>query len=186
MLMKTRKILPVRADARDFAIALLATVLLAAGCATAPSGTAPTASLPPPRLDPSRPVHIAVESPITHPWIWSDEIAESFYSRMLDGFRRAGYKGNIVYVHPGMDAPAGTQSISITIYRWRLNRDRSVEAVINADFDSGSGTKQPVGTLSGRSMHYFMSDSRLGLERAFDESAEEAARELLERLTPGH
>jgi len=185
MQMTTRPMFPTRARARGLAIALIATVLLAAGCATAPQGGVPVTPLAPARLDPSRPVHVAIDCPITHPWIWSDQIAESFYSRVVDGFRKAGYKGNIVYVSPGFAPPEGSQAISISIYRWRVNRDRSVEAVINADYDGGGGVKQPVGTFSGLSMHYFSSEGRLALERAFDESAVNAAQLLLQRLSPG-
>ena len=183
--MTIRTLFQTRAESRGLAIALLATVLLAAGCATSPQGGVPVAPLAPARLDPTRPVHVAVDCPITHPWIWSDQIAESFYSRVVDGFRKEGYKGNIVYVSPGFAPPEGTQSVWITIYRWRVNRDRSVEAVINADYDGGSGARQPVGTFSGLSMHYFSSDGRLALERAFDESAVNAAKQLLQRLSPG-
>jgi len=120
-----------------------------------------------------------------HPWIWSDEIAESFYNWMVKGFRSGGYQGGMVYVVPGRPAPVGAQSLAISIVRWRVNRDNSVEALISASYDAGDGVVRELGIVSGQSMSYFASQNRLSMDRAFDESAQDAARQLLARILPG-
>lgn len=165
-----------------FAALLVVVVLFAGGCATAPSTRTAERALPPPRIDESRPTHVSVESPITHPWIWSDEVAESFYSWISKGFRAGGYTGGLVYVQPGVAAPAASQQLALRIVRWRVARDGSVEAVMTATFNSGSSGDRDMGLISGQSMSYFMSPNRLGLERGFDESAQDAARQLLSRF----
>jgi hypothetical protein len=167
------------------ALFLVGFALLAGGCATSPERAAVVAEpLAPARLDTSRPLHVVVDSPITHPWIWSDRVAESFYNWIAKGFRAGGYNGGLVYVQSGREAPAGSQSLSISILQWRVRRDQSVEAVISGTYDAGDGVRREVGTVSGTSMRYFTSPNQLGLENAFDESAQAAARLLLERLTP--
>lgn len=171
---------------RRWAVLILAMALFAGGCATAPRPGAGTAGspLPPPRIDASRPLHISVDSPITHPWIWSDQVAESFYMRVVSGFRAGGYKGNLIYVQPGREAPSGSQLLALKIGEWRLNRDNSVEASIIATLDAGNGVVRDLGVTPGLSMHYLTAQNRPALERAFDESAEGAARQLLVKLSP--
>ena len=165
------------------ALAGIATVLFAGGCATAPTSTG-TKPGPPPHLDPSRPLQVSVESPITHPWIWTDQVAESFYSWMVKGFRAAGYQGSMVYVFPSRQTPQGTQRLELRIHTWKLDRDNSVEATIDAFYDSGDGVRHSLGVFRGESLKAFAMQDRISLDNAYDESAQNAAKDLLKAIAP--
>lgn len=173
-----------RAATSGFIVAILATVLLAGGCATAPTKPTVAKAGPPPRLDPSRPLQVSVESPITHPWIWDDRVAESFYSLVVKGFRAGGYQGSIVYVFSARETPRDTQRIELRLHSWKLNFDKSVEATMTAVYDSGDGVRHDLGIVRGESMAAFAMQDRISLEKAFDESARNAARNLLQEIAP--
>lgn len=166
-----------------FAALLVAAAFFAGGCATLAERSAK--NLPPPRIDDSRPVYVSVESPIMHPWIWSDEISESFYNGIVKGFREGGYEGGMIYLQRGREAPAGGQSIHVHILRWRAGRDDPVENMISVGYNAGDGVERDLGIVTGRAMYFVTPQDRLALDRAFDDSAQDAARQLLRRLSPG-
>ena len=76
------------------------------------------------------------------------------------------------------------RTIEATPEMHRLNRDNSVEADVHAVYDSGDGVKRSLGIFRGVSMKAFAMQDRFTLDAAYDESAQNAAKELLRKIAP--
>lgn len=148
-----------------FAVALLALALR-----SAPAQTPPLA------------LQVTVDVPATWRPFLADDIAQAFFSRIDDTFRRKGYLGGMTLVDRLDQAQANLPRLDITLIEWRIDRIGNVQCTFGAQLVNGKDAHN-LGLFSGTALRWrTRADNRWELDQAMDDSAHSAIRDLYAKL----
>lgn len=153
--------------------------LCAAGAAVAAFAfTATAATEKKPKEPADLIVHVEVPSLMGDSWR-EDEVVDVFVARVYDAFRREGYKGRIETDKSAK--PAGEQRLlEFNLMRWQAGRTGGTNCTFTVSVVRDGQKPVRLGVFSSDSLR--MGGGALAAAGAFEDSAEDALRDLYRRL----
>jgi len=126
-------------------------------------------------------LQIQVNVPPTWRPLWEDRVTDAFVSYLTDVFRRQGYKGEFDQVSAFDEPSAGCCLLTIHLIEWEMNHVGNIDCTFTADLQSKDSTRN-LGVFSGMAFRWVGGPGRFGLADAFGDAAEEASRQLYDRV----
>ncbi|GAB5559896.1 MAG: hypothetical protein SynsKO_15430 [Synoicihabitans sp.] len=109
------------------------------------------------------------------------DIEDALFAHLDTAFDRSGFEGEIEPIDRLDDKPVDIPTISLRILDWTTRRSGIVECRFTAELATPDGVVENLGTFRGSSVRW-ATDTRFAVERAYEDAAVNAMRELYEDL----
>ncbi len=125
-------------------------------------------------------LQLTVEAPRHWRPFLSNDLAEAFASRLAEGFRRAGYRGEIVFLDDDTTNP-DTPVLRVELTNWRVDQTQHAECSFTASLKY-DGREHKIGAFENGRLVWNDRFGRWGVANALGDAADGALRELSGKL----
>lgn len=125
---------------------------------------------------------VKIETPTVFDISAERDIADSLWGHLDTAFRRSGFEGNIALVDRLDKEPIDVPTVSLRVIDWTTRRTGIVECRFTAELATPDGKIENLGSFRGSSMRW-ANDTRFAADRAYEDAAVDAMRELFRDLS---